>query len=75
MPKRRGTVEEQIDQLLAELRLYGFAAVKAIAELQGRKAGHMDCPFCGQTVTFSTAPSNGHFAVRCAREGCLSAME
>jgi hypothetical protein len=71
----RDRVDEQVDQLLTGLQLYGFAVVKEIAALRGRKRGHMGCPLCGHQLWFSTAACNGHFAARCAREGCLNAME
>lgn len=58
-----------------ELRLYGFAVVKEIASYRGGGAGTMPCPLCGQVVKYSIAPSNGHCAARCNREGCINAIE
>lgn len=73
--KRVGTVDEQVEEILIELRLYGFAAVKEIARLRGQTSGAMNCPLCGQHLRFSIAASNGHLAARCERPGCLAAME
>ena len=73
--KRVGTPDEQVDEVLCELQFYAFAACKCIAEIRGELSGTMVCPMCGRNLRFSTAPSNGHFAVKCSREGCLSEME
>jgi len=70
-----GTVEEQVETLLCELKVFGFAAVKEIARLRGQLSGTMPCPMCGNDLRFGTAPSNNHFRVCCTRDGCLKAME
>jgi len=67
---------EYVEQgIMTELRVYGFAAAKAIAGLRGRKLGVMPCPLCGSDMRFSTAESNGHFHVNCSRDGCLKMGE
>ena len=76
MSKNRvGTIDEQIEEVLCELRLHAFVAVKEISVLRGLTCGEMECPMCGQLLLFSTAQSNGHVAAHCTREGCLSCME
>lgn len=67
--------ERAVEQLLMELRLYGFACAKEIARLTKKPAGSMPCPMCGSKLSYSTAESNGHFAARCSREGCIKVME
>jgi len=73
--KPQQTEAEFLDQVALEFRLYGFAVVKEVATLRGSSRGEMACPLCGQVVKFRVAPSNGHCAARCAREGCINAME
>lgn len=67
--------ERRVELLLMELRLYGFACAKEIARLTKKPAGHMECPMCSSKLYYSTAESNGHFAARCSRAGCIKAME
>lgn len=67
--------EKQIQSLLAELRVFGFAAAKEIARIKGEPAGTMDCPLCGHNLRFSTAASNGHFRAQCLRKGCINIIE
>ncbi len=67
--------EKQIEQLLTELMICGFAVAKEIASLRGQQSGTMACPLCKAPLRFSTAPSNGHFAAGCATKDCINAME
>lgn len=67
--------EKHVQQLLTELMIFGFAAAKEIARLRGQQSGTMPCPLCKQPLRFSVAPSNGHFAARCATKGCINAVE
>lgn len=69
------TPEAMEQQLRTELKIYGFAAAKQIAEWRGELSGEMPCPMCGEPLKYSTARSNGHFAAFCSRDGCLNMME
>jgi hypothetical protein len=67
--------DKQIQALLTELRIFGFAAAKEIARIKGEQSGTMACPLCGQDLRFSTAVSNNHFRARCSRKGCMNILE
>ena len=72
---RRGTPQEQIEQLRMELLVYGFAAAKEIARLRGQASGSMACPLCQQRLVFGTAQCNGHFRAHCSTKDCINATE
>lgn len=67
--------KREIEQIRMELQIYGFVAVKRIAELSKQTRGTMECPLCGQTLTFYIAASNGHCHASCQRQGCIRISE
>lgn len=72
-PQQRGRDTRKAMRL--ELLVFGFAAAKELANLAGEKSGAMECPLCLQQLRFSVAPSNGHFAAKCATTNCINMME
>lgn len=58
-----------------ELVVYGFAAVKHLADVSGEQSGTMECPLCQKQLRFSVAKSNGHLSARCETPNCINAME
>lgn len=68
-------VDVEIEQMLMELRVLGFAVAKKIAELRGTQSGVMACPLCQQSLRFSVSPSNGHMQARCSTLNCISIIE
>jgi len=73
--KRPGTPDEQIEQLLIELKVCGFAVAKEIASLRGMTSGNMKCPLCKKELRFRTALSNNHFSAKCETPDCINMME
>jgi hypothetical protein len=69
------TIEDKIASLRCELLIYGFAAVKQIAEWRQMQSGTIECPLCQGELRFSISPSNGHMHAACKTEGCIKAME
>lgn len=58
-----------------ELKLYGFAIVKNVANMRNVLSGEMPCPLCQKPLKYSVSCHNGHCMVRCPTEDCVSAME
>lgn len=64
-----------VTQARLELTVYGFAVVKAVAEMRGKPIGEMKCPLCQQTLRYSMASRNGHVSAKCSSPDCIKAME
>lgn len=88
-PRRRGAAlhkddpsQEERDfvyEARVELKLYGFAYVKNVAnmrhKLSGELSGEMPCPLCQQPLKYSISGINGHCMARCSTEDCVTAIE
>jgi len=72
-PKQEGRDARKAMRL--ELLIYGFAAAKALAEMDGEQSGTMECPLCLKQLKFSVAKSNRHMAARCETSGCINMTE
>lgn len=67
--------KDTFGQIRLELLIYGFAAVKSLAQLRGDHSGTMECPLCLKQVRFTIAPSNGHCAAKCETPKCIAIRE